>query len=462
MEQETLESWRIEQRIYNIIRAVVYRWNWILLAAVVTGIAGDLYLTVTNVPVYRTEASFVLDMPSYGTDGNEEGQISEALGYILKSNVFLDKVKESLGVEKLTGSYVTSSVAGTNIVNIAAEAESPALSYRMMYEMMNQYQDLTSKVIGNMKIDVLQRAQVPLAPVNPVDHKRNLLVFGAAGGGILILLTVLLAYFRNTIKDRACVKEVLQIHLLADIPREPKLIVQRRKIRKKRALLVTQITTSASFVETYRRLAERFERECEKPEQKKVIVVNSAMENEGKTSVAVNLAITLAQKGKKVLVIDGDLAKPAVGKILEMSSAKGLDSLLRAKDDEAADPEILTKYNVDFITAEKPSLENRELLENPMLDQLVNRYRENYDYIFIDTPPAGLLADASIIAGYADAVLMVIRQDYTPVPLISRSIDQYLQQGTHVIGGVVNRSKPVGEKKKKMYGTGGRDGRERI
>lgn len=461
MEHERLESWRIEQRIYNVIRAVVYKWNWVLLAVTVSAIVGDLYLTVTNVPVYRTEASFVLNMPAYGTEGNEEGQISEALGYILKSNVFLDKVKEELGTEELKGSYVTSAVAGTNIVNIAAEAENPEMSYRMMYVMMNQYQELTSKVIGSMKIDILQNMQVPLEPVNPVDHKRNCLRLGAAGGGILILLIAALAYLRDTVKDRECVKELLQIHLLADIPRESKLILQRRRLRMKKALLVTQMTTSAAFVEVYRRLAERFERECEKQGQKKVIVVNSAMENEGKTSVAVNLAITLTQKGKKVLVIDGDLAKPAVGKILEMSSKHGLDSLLRTKETEPLIPDIITKYNVDFITAENPSLKNSELLENRIMKQLLDQYRENYDYIFIDTPPAGLLADAIIIAGYADAVLMVIRQDYTPVRLISRSIDQYLQQGTPVIGGVVNRSKPVGEKKK-MYGTGGGDGREKI
>lgn len=462
MEHERLENWRIEQRIYNVIRAVVYRWNCILLAAVVCAVAGDLYLTIVNVPIYRTEASFVLNMPAYGTEGNEEGEISEALGYILESNVFLDKVKEQLGTEELAGTYVTSAVAGTNIVNIAAEAENPETSYRMMYVMMNQYQELTSKVIGNMQIDILQDVQVPMTPANPVDHKKNLLRFGGAGAGALILLIGLMAYCRDTVKDRKCVKEQLQIRLLADVPRESKLTIQRRRIRKKKALLVTQMTTSPAFVETYRRLAERVEQICEKQEQQKVIAVTSAMENEGKTSVVVNLALTCAQKGKKVLVIDGDLAKPAVGKVMELQTGCGLDSLLRDAGKEGITPDIITKYNVDFIITAKSSMENSELLENRVLGQLVNQYRDCYDYIFIDTPPAAILADAAIIADYADGVLMVIRQDYTPVRLISRSIDQYLQMGTPVIGGVVNRSKPVGEKKKKMYGTGGRDGRKNI
>lgn len=462
MDREKQESWRAEQRIYNVIRFILFKWNWILLAAVVSAVAGDVWMTLSNRPVYRTEASFALNMPAYGTDGNEEGQISEALGYILMSNVFLDKVKQELGTDELAGRFAASAVPGTNIVNIAAEADTPELSYRMMYIMMNQYQELTSLVIGDMNIEILQNVRVPMNPVNPVDHRGNLIKYGAAGGGVMILIVMLLAYFRQTVKDRDAVRELLQIRLLGDVPRESKLTIQRRRLVLKRALLVTQLTTSTAFVETYRRLAERFERECRRHEGRKVIAVSSAWENEGKTSVAVNLALTLVQKGRKVLLVDGDLAKPAVGKIMEVTSEKGLASLLREQDASEISPEIVTKDKVDFLLTERTEDDNRELLENGKLKTVLQFYREVYDYILIDTPPAGLLTDAVIIADYTDAVLMVIRQDYTPVRLISRNIEQYLHQGTPVLGGVVNRSKPVGEKRKKMYETGGGDERKNI
>ncbi len=446
---EEKQGWSWKQQIYNIARNVAARWHLICLAAVAAAVMGDLILTLTYVPQYRTEASFVIRMPAYGTEGTEEAEIAEALQYILTSNVFLNRIREELELDEISGTYTVKETDGTNIVEIAAEADSPRTSYLMMYAMMDKYKEVTDLVIGDMQIDILEKMSVPMQPDNPVRHRWNLLFFAAAGGCALVFILGGTSYTRDTVKDRSMIKNRLQIRLLGTVPSETKLVMRRTGLHIKKALLVTQITTSLAFVETFRRIGDRFEAAARKHKYK-VITINSTIENEGKTSLAVNLAIVLAQKGKKVLVIDGDMGKPAVGKIMDMVSDKGMEEVLKGKAELGQALCTHERTGVDFLLTRRPVPCSSELLEQESLAALLRECRASYDYVFIDTPPAGIMGDALIIAGYSDAVLLVVRQDYTPLPLISRTIDRYLAQDTPVLGCVLNRTMPVFRKRNRM------------
>lgn len=441
MEQQKKDNIIWKEQIYNALRYILFRWNSILLIGVAAAIMADLVLTLVYEPVYRTEASFALNIEEVSSDPDAQTEISEALGYILDSNVFLDKIREDLDVKNLNGTFSTNAVPGTNIVKIAAEAESPQLAYRMMYAMMSRYQELTSLVIGNMRIEVLDNIQVPMAPYNSVNHAKNMLFSGTGGMLVLVVYYALLYIGRNTVKGKSDVKDKLQIRFLAAVPSESKITFNQRKLSRKKALLITQLTTSLAFVESFGRLRSRFERVADKHHYK-IIVINSIMENEGKSSVAVNLAISLSRKGKKVLVIDADLGKPAIAKIMAMKPENGLSEVLR---ENAAIGSALyhhDKTGVDYIMTDEVSEDREKLLENNVLKKCLEELRDHYDYILIDTPPAALMEDALITAQYSDGVILVVRQDYTPVTFINRVIEKYLAQDTPVIGCVLNRSIP--------------------
>lgn len=460
MEREQKNRWNLGQQVYNIVRALAVKWHLICLAAVTAAVAGDLALTLMYVPSYETGASFAMNLPEYGLEGTEEGEIAEALEYILTSNVFMNQIKEALGEDEINGTYTAEAVEGTNIVKLSAHADSPRTSYLMMYAMMDRYQEVTDLVIGDMKIQILENMKVPLQPSNEIDHVRNMLLFGAGGCAAAVILIAAMVYMRDTVKDRSFVKEKLQIRLLADIPSESKLVLHRRKIYIKKALLITQITTSLPFVENFRRLGERFETAAEKHGYQ-IVAVNSTMENEGKTSVAVNLAATLAQRGRRVLVIDGDLGKPAVGKIMDMEAERGLKDVLEGRAGIRDAISRNKRMGIDFLLTKEPVSHSSAMLEQDTLREKLDECRQDYDYILIDTPPAGLMGDALIIAGNADAVLMVVRQDYTPAPLINRTIERYLAQDTPIIGCVLNRSMPVLRKRGTMqHSEGEKDGIE--
>lgn len=435
------EDIRFREQLYNVIRNVLMHWNYLLLFGVIIAIAADFILTVTWKPVYRAEASFAIKMSEHSENGETQDEISEALGYILTSNVFLEEVQSELGDKHLNGNFTTSAVPGTNIINISAQADSPQTAYRMMYAMMERYQEITELVIGNMRIELLEKMEVPMAPDNVINHGKNFILFGAAGMAAVLLYYVATALMRNTIQGKSSVKEKLQLRLLAAVPSEPKVSWHRGRLLKKKALLITQITSSKRFVEAFHYMRNRIESISGKYHYK-VLIVNSVMENEGKTSVMVNIAISFAQKGKKVLLVDADLGKPALAKILDMKPEVGLEEVLQGKVSIEEAICHHDRLHLDLVMTKNAVDTRSELLESDFLKDWLAQCKEQYDYILLDTPPSGIMGDAMILAQYSDGVILVVRQDYAPTAFINRTVEKYLAQDTPVIGCVLNRSIP--------------------
>ena len=442
MEQNNWQEVSWNEQIYNIVHDVLRCWHVICLIGVMVAIAADLFLTLTYSPAYLTQASVVRKQSSPQEVSEEEGaEIAEALGYILSSNMFMDKVKEELQVEHLNGSYSIEHVSGTNVMKIKAEATTPQISYRMLHSMMERYEEVASLVIGDTKLEVIDKMQVPVEPYNQINHVKNLVFFGIVGMVLMVAFYAVMSFMRDTIKQKKDIKNKLQVHLLANIVKEPKTLLKKGKIHRKKALLVSQITTSFEFVEAFRRLRVRFEAQAQKKGYQ-IVSVSSTMENEGKSSVIMNLAMMLAKKEKKVLIIDLDLGKPALHKLLEVSVKHGIEEALRGEIKPEETIFHHERTNLDCVFTKQAVANRLELLENPILEKWLKECREDYDYILIDTPPSHMISDSRIISQYVDAVIVVVCQNVVPTTLINRTIDHYLMQDTPVMGCVLNRSTP--------------------
>ena len=451
MEQNEGQSFNWNEQIYNIVHDVLLRWHIICLFGVIVAIAADLFLTLTYRPVYHTEVSVVRKQSSGSTTSEEEGEeIATALGYILSSNLFMKQVREELDVEDIQGSYSIENVPGTNMMRIKAEASSPQISYRMLYSMMERYEEVASLVIGQTRLEVIDKMQVPVEPSNQLNHLKNVVIFGGIGFLLATAFYGVLSFLRDTIKEKKDVKNKLQVRLLANIVKEPKTIIKWGKIQKKKALLITQMTTSFEFVEAFRRLRIRFEAQVRKKDYK-IVSISSTMENEGKSSIVLNLAIALAKQGRKVLLVDLDLGKPALHKLLEVTVEHGIEEALRGEIPLQQTVTTHGRMKIDCAYT-KHGVSNRlELLENPILDVWLQECREKYDYVLIDTPPSHMMSDSRIISQYADAVMLVVCQNVVPTTLINRTIEHYLIQGTPIMGCVLNRSTPTWMLKKRVH-----------
>lgn len=178
---------------------------------------------------------------------------------------------------------------------------------------------------------------------------------------------------------------------------------------------------------------------------KKIILVTSSEAGEGKSTIAANLALSLSQDGKRVILIDGDLRRPSVHKKFRISALEGLtEVLIGEKDLEKAKVKI--DNNLDVIPLGHIPPNPAELLASDKMEQILSTLREEYDYIIIDTNPLGIVADSQILSSKVDGVVLVAKYESTKKDNLITCKKLIDQVGGKIIGVVINRVKVKGNK----------------
>lgn len=172
--------------------------------------------------------------------------------------------------------------------------------------------------------------------------------------------------------------------------------------------------------------------------QVKKIIFTSANPMEGKTSVSVNLAITLGQAGSKVLLIDSNLRKPRVHKILNIHSSPGLTNVLVKATDIKSAIRKIENCNIDVLTCGPIPPNPSELLGSKEMQQLLESVEQEYDFIILDTPPAMFMSDAAVLSKYADGVVIVILQGSTTFDMVEKVKENLENAGAKLLGCVLN------------------------
>ncbi|MBB6624115.1 CpsD/CapB family tyrosine-protein kinase [Clostridium gasigenes] len=179
----------------------------------------------------------------------------------------------------------------------------------------------------------------------------------------------------------------------------------------------------------------------------KVIVVTSSEPGEGKSTTAGNLAMSLAQGEKKVILIDCDLRKPSLHKRFKISNIMGLSDVLIGREviENAA-----TRYkrNITVLTSGKIPPNPSEMLGSKAMTALLNELQGIFDYIILDTPPIQAVTDSQILGAKADGVILVVKAEKTKKESVQNSINLLKKVNAHIIGTVLNG---VDNKRNKYY-----------
>lgn len=178
---------------------------------------------------------------------------------------------------------------------------------------------------------------------------------------------------------------------------------------------------------------------------KKVILITSTQPGEGKSTVAANLAISLSQDGKNVVLIDADLRKPTVHKRFKISGVNGLTNVIINETDL---DDAICKINDNFsvIPAGQIPPNPAELLASKEMEKLIQELREKYDYVIIDGNPICVIADSQILASKVDGVILIARYESTKKEELLSAKKMVEQVDGKVIGVVLNRVKEKGKK----------------
>lgn len=173
-----------------------------------------------------------------------------------------------------------------------------------------------------------------------------------------------------------------------------------------------------------------------------IIGITSAMRGEGKSTTAVNLSYVLAESGKRVLLIDGDLRLPSVAKKMRIQNTQGLTDLLKGDDSVQMASFKSTLFSNWYIIPSGDLPPNpSELLGSKRMENLLNVFSKNFDYVIFDLPPVNIVSDALAVSKYISGLVVVIREDYTEKKELETCFRQLRLSDVKVLGCVINESK---------------------
>lgn len=447
MDGNRTENYEVNQiDIFRIAASCVHRIRqiWLLLLVFMCiCIAGSVVLEqYFYTEQYRTSASFVVTAggKEYTTISNHYSkvtmeQLSTSFPYILTSDLLKGIVAEDLGLEDLPDTIVANVVEETNLFQIVVTAKTPELAYDILQSVIKNYPKVAKYVFGDTVLTLLDETGKPTEPIRYPSYLRA----GIRGILVSFLLIAALMLFqvmmRQTVKDQEDLKTFLNVKYLGGLPKER---IKRRSKKMNTSVLIDSKTVTPVFKEAIRSIQIRCVRLMEEKNYKSLIVT-SALAGEGKTTVSCNLAYALANKGYKVLLIDGDLRNPSVADTLKISKNKvGVVDILKGT---AAAKDIMLKYgsaSLYILPGGEPVEKVSRLYRNGRLNGIIEAYSKVMDFIIIDTPPCAIMNDAALAADCTDAMLLVIRQDYAHKLKIQDGVEMLSSSKASLIGCVIN------------------------
>lgn len=305
---------------------------------------------------------------------------------------------------------------------------------RQLYDgLLQRYKEVgVAGGVGINNVSIVDRADRPVEPSSPKKSLNALIamVLGLFGG---IGLAFLFEHLDDTVNDSEGLERLMGLPVLGMVP-----LVKTTQADQDNMLVTELADTRSAFAEAYRslRTAMQFSTADGMP---RVLMITSSSMGEGKSTTALALAITLAQAGSKVLLIDADLRKASLHRKLGLDNGHGLTNHLAGD----ADPVTITQQSKTpnlFVVPSGPLPPNpAELLGGPKMVALLALAKERFDYVIVDGPPVLGLADAPLLGSIVDAAVVVVEAAGTRKDFLYGSLKRLSATRTRVLGGVLTK-----------------------
>lgn len=436
--------------LMDYLRIARRMWAWFLIFAILG--TGFFYIRarIQYTPMYTASATFTINIRTEQGSGESDSatyfdnsaaeQMATTFPYILTSGVLKNKVAADMG-QWVSGNISASVVPNTNLLTISVTDTDAGTAYATLQSVVKNYPSVSEVIIGKTNMEMLDETGIPPYPDNPQNFGRAALKGAVLGVAIVACWAVLLVFTRRTIRKEEDVYTRLNTRCLGAIPE----IVKKRRSKEIEypKILLTDEKNEEKLQEPLRIIRNKIEYYATHYGHK-TFLITSAIAGEGKSTVAVNLALSLAQTGKKVALLDCDLRHPSDHAVFGVEEAKGLSDVLRGQYKMrdcilyAKNLGLGDRMKLLFLPGGKAQEDGSELLGTKHMQKIIELSRNWAEYVILDSAPAGILTDAVVLAQYADAAVFVVRKDFARVDYIMDGMEHLSESHVQIIGGILN------------------------
>ncbi len=440
---------KISIEYYSVLRDLIKN-IWVVFLCLLIGLMG-IYIAEYGFykPEYTSTATVVVNLKGSSSHSMSTYSISSEMAEVF-SNVFSEPTMEKaaaeyLGLEEFDGEITAKVLSQTNFINISVVSDSPKKSYELLNAVLHVYPNISEEVFQNSVISVLKYPAMSSVPssVGLQNSKTRTLFFIAV---ISIGAIVAFSVFRDTVKCEKDFKNKVKGNLWGCIPHENKV----RKLddlisKKKKGLLIEGNTfISKRYVESFKRIVAKIEHQKMK-DGSKVFVVTSFAENEGKSTISSNIALSLARKGKKVVLMDMDGKKPAIYKLFGCTNEENSELGVFLSGETAEKNYKLKRYkktNLFLAFNSRPYANSHKWVESGAAKKTIRTLKNMADYVVIDTAPISVDSSVSEFIKVADKTLLVIKTDVVETTTINDAISTITDVGGNLTGCILNDVHP--------------------
>lgn len=425
----------------DIWRGVI-KFGWIAVALAVLFGGFQFYRSyVRYVPEYTVSATFTVQTENKVISGengvsaysfyynkNTADQLANVFPYVVSNSILRAKVCEDLGVDSMPATVTATCITDTNMVTLTAIGTDSQKTYDTLLSVIDNYSSVADYIIGRTKLVIISEPVVPEKPSNQMAWRSSVLRAALIGVAIGIGWIMVYAILRKTIRTKEDIRNILNQSCIGVLPQ---VVFKKYRRQINTDVILTNPLIGNDFLESLRLLRSSV-RKCLKNGEK-VVMITSTAPDEGKSVVTVNLASIFAKNSNKVLVVDCDLRDSGLAQLMEKEQSKE-----KIREEELYEICHIESLNVDFLSFKNGEKNLQSIIRTVPLKKLFSELKNDYDLIFIDTPPCGIISDATIVSGASEAFIYVIRQDAVMQTAIRTGISTMLETETKLLGCILN------------------------
>ena len=408
------------------------------------------YIKDSYVPEYTSSSIYVVTpRQSTGyvyTNKRFASSVINVFQNLMNADIMKNRIKKELHLNNLDAAMQVELIPETNLMRITVTSKDPIESFEIIGAIMNNYSELSEYLTADAVFDTLKAPVVATFPDNALTPRKKSLFMGGVWAFGALLVIALVSLFRRTIKTESMIEEGMETTLLGTVYHENKNRTVKAKLENRiKSLLIISPVISSGFIESINNIRIKLEYEHERKPEKNVFLFSSAFENEGKSTVSINVALSLAKEGKKVIVIDADMRKPAVYKMLDIQKYSVVDYVNLLSGKCGLDEVLYRDKNLgmDLILSTEGHSRTYEFMKSGAMKDLIKKCSRLADYVIIDTPPMAMVSDVEALLDSVQFSVLVVRQDFSYEKNIYQCINIMKDSSSKFLGCVLNDYKSL-------------------